>query len=126
MFLCACSKSETPVPPGLASLTTAAVGTISPDTAVSGGTIIVDGGSPVTARGVCWGTSSNPTITGNKSSDGTGIGSFTSSLTGLVSNSTYYVRAYATNNLGTAYGNQISFTTPPDVYVAGYDNLFAK
>ena len=79
--------------------------------AVCGGNVLSDGGATVTARGVCWDTTSNPTITDNHTIDGAGIGSFTSSLTGLMANTAYYVRAYATNSVGTAYGDQIMFTT---------------
>ena len=66
---------------------------------------------PVTDRGVCWNTSGSPTIAGSKISNGTGIGTFTSNLTGLTPGTKYYVRAYATNYAGTAYGDEISFTT---------------
>ena len=65
----------------------------------------------MTARGVCWSTSQNPTIADSHSTDGTGTGIFVSNLTGLTLNTAYYVRAYATNNVGTAYGNEVSFTT---------------
>ena len=65
----------------------------------------------VTSRGVCWSTSQNPTINDNKTTDGSGTGGFTSSLTNLTPNTTYYVRAYATNSAGTGYGNVVSFTT---------------
>ena len=65
----------------------------------------------VTSCGVCWSTSQNPTISDNKTSDGSGTGSFTSNLTNLYENTTYYVRAYATNEKGTSYGEQKSFTT---------------
>ncbi|MDB4606060.1 hypothetical protein OAG83_01860 [Cyclobacteriaceae bacterium] len=81
-------------------------------TASSGGVISNDGGSSVTARGVAWGTSTAPTISDSYTTDGSGTGTFTSSLTGLSGSTTYYVRAYATNSAGTAYGPEISFTTP--------------
>ena len=92
-------------------LTTTAVSSIAQTTATSGGNITSDGGASVTSRGVCWSASTNPVATGNHTSDGTGTGAFTSSITGLTANTTYYVRAYATNSVGTAYGNEISFTT---------------
>ena len=95
----------------LATLTTSSVTSIGATTAISGGTITDDGGSGITARGVCWSISTNPTIGGSHSSDGTGKGSFSSSLTGLTSGTLYYARAYATNGTGTAYGNEVSFTT---------------
>lgn len=84
---------------------------INATTAASGGNITNDGGATVTSRGVCWNKSLNPTITDNKTIDGTGNGSFTSNITGLFPGTTYYLRAYATNSVGTAYGNSISFTT---------------
>ena len=84
---------------------------ITTNSAQSGGNVTSDGNSTVTAKGVCWSTSSNPTTANNKTNDGSGVGSFTSSITGLSSNTSYYVRAYATNSIGTAYGNQVNFTT---------------
>jgi hypothetical protein len=78
----------------------------------SGGAITSDGGVPVTAKGVCWGTSANPTVgVGNFTSDGTGTAAFISNITGLTASTTYYVRAYATNSVGTSYGTQVTFTT---------------
>ena len=79
--------------------------------ATGGGTITSDGGASVTERGVCWSTAHNPTISDSKTSDGMGTGTFTSSISGLNSVTTYYVRAYATNSAGIAYGNEITFTT---------------
>jgi uncharacterized protein (TIGR02145 family) len=97
--------------PVLPTVTTAPVTDITQTTATSGGTVYSDGGAPVTARGVCWSTSPNPTTGNNYTTDGTGTGTFISYLTGLSPNTTYYVRAYATNSVGTAYGNQEVFTT---------------
>jgi uncharacterized protein (TIGR02145 family) len=74
-------------------------------------TIISDGGGDITARGVCWGTSTTPDISGYHTLDGSGKGTFTALIEGLTSNSFYYARAYATNITGTAYGNLVSFTT---------------
>jgi hypothetical protein len=97
---------------GSAVLTTTAITNISNTSAKSGGTITSDGGSPITARGIVWSTTSNPTIAlTTKTIDGTGTGSFISNLTGLTTNTTYYVRAYATNSAGTSYGNEINFKT---------------
>jgi len=85
---------------------------ITNNSAQSGGTVLADGGATVTARGVVWSTSQNPTILlPTKTSDGTGTGAFTSAITGLAGNTTYYVRAYATNANGTSYGTQESFVT---------------
>jgi uncharacterized protein (TIGR02145 family) len=92
-------------------LTTATVSAITWTTAECGGTITSDGGATVTARGVCWSTNPTPTVADNTSTDGTGTGSFTSSITGLTAGTPYYVRAYATNSVGTGYGNIQSFTT---------------
>jgi len=80
-------------------------------TATSGGNITNNGGPPITQRGVVWSTTPNPTTANNNTIDGSGTGSFSSTLTGLTANTTYYVRAYATNSAGTAYGNEVSFTT---------------
>lgn len=92
-------------------LTTTAITSIAQTTAVSGGNITDDKGSSVTERGVCWGTEERPTTKDNKTTDGTGIGSFVSNLTGLIPATIYYVRSYATNSAGTSYGEEISFTT---------------
>jgi hypothetical protein len=107
------------------TITTTAVTAITNTTAGSGGTINTDGGAAVTARGVCWSTTINPTIAlSTKTTDGSGIGTFTSAMTGLTASTTYHVRAYATNSVGTAYGSDFSFITTsstPDVYVAGVE-----
>jgi hypothetical protein len=94
------------------SLTTTAATSITTTTANSGGNITSDGGSTVTARGVCWNNAPAPTTANQFTIDGSGMGTFTSNITGLASGTTYYVRSYATNNNGTAYGNEITFTTP--------------
>jgi len=91
------------------ALTTNTISATTATTAKSGGNITSDGGSAVTARGVCWSTTQLPTTANSKTTDGSGIGSFESSLTGLVENTTYYVRAYATNSAGTGYGSEVSF-----------------
>jgi uncharacterized protein (TIGR02145 family) len=93
------------------SLTTKSATSITQAKAISGGNITSDGGAAVTARGVCWSSSENPTIADNHTSDGSGTGSFTSYLHSLSHSTTYYIRAYATNITGTAYGDQVSFTT---------------
>lgn len=92
-------------------LTTADVTEITQTTAECGGTITSDGGAPVTARGVCWSTNPTPTVADNTTTDGTGMGSFTSSITGLAAQTAYFVRAYATNSAGTGYGNVHQFST---------------
>ena len=96
------------------TVTTTAISEIDKTTATGGGNVTADGGATVTARGICWSTSHNPTVSGSHTSDGTGTGNFTSAMTGLTANTTYYVRAYATNSAGTTYGEELSFTTLPD------------
>lgn len=96
---------------GTPGLTTISVSSLSQKSALSGGNITNDGGAVITARGVCWDTIPNPKMTKSKTSDGTGTGTFKSSLTGLTPNTIYYLRAYATNSAGTSYGNNISFST---------------
>jgi uncharacterized protein (TIGR02145 family) len=94
-----------------ATLTTTGITNISSNIATSGGDITDDGGSPVLQRGVVWSINPNPTTADNSTNEGTGTGIFTSNMAGLYPNTTYYVRAYATNSAGIAYGNEISFTT---------------
>lgn len=88
---------------------------ISTTTALAGGNISSDGGAAVTARGVVWNTTGEPTTSDSKTQDGTGPGSFESNLTGLDNGTTYYYRAYATNDAGTAYGREVSFTTLDEI-----------
>ena len=95
----------------LATVKTSLVTSITSSTAVAGGDVTADGGAEVTAKGVCWSTSQEPTIEGEHTENGTGTGEFTAELSGLEQNTTYYVRAYATNKEGTAYGEEVSFTT---------------
>jgi hypothetical protein len=102
-----CIKENPLVP----TVTTNAISSVTITTASSGGNVTSDGGAPVTARGVCYSTFPYPTIVNATTSNGTGIGSFTTNITGLISGTTYYVRAYATNSAGTSYGNEVSFTT---------------
>ena len=92
-------------------LTTAAVTSITGVSATGGGNISFDGGSPVTARGVCYGTSTAPTLANGYTTNGAGTGSFSSPISGLTNSTLYYVRAYATNSLGTTYGNEVTFST---------------
>ena len=106
----------------LPTVTTTAISAIDKTTATGGGEVTADGGADVTARGICWGTSQNPTVDSSHSTDGTGTGSFTSAMTGLTANTTYYVRAYATNSAGTAYGEEVSFTTLPDGILGDVNN----
>lgn len=94
------------------TISTNVISSISSTTASLGGTITNTGSSNVTIRGVCWSTNANPTVDlATKTVDGSGTSSFTSNLTGLQPSTTYYARAYATNNAGTSYGNNVRFTT---------------
>jgi uncharacterized protein (TIGR02145 family) len=103
-----CKKATVPV------LSTAEISAVTLTTATSGGDITSDGGEDVIARGVCWNTTGDPSITDSKTSDGKGTDSFSSSMTGLQKGSVYYVSAYATNSVGTAYGEPVIFSTQID------------
>jgi uncharacterized protein (TIGR02145 family) len=106
------SCKKDPVAP---TVTTSDVTNVTVTSATSGGIVTKDGGAGVSARGVCWGTSENPSVSDSHTSDANGVGSFVSELTDLTSNTLYHIRAYATNKAGTAYGTDISFTTTPIV-----------
>ncbi len=99
------------IPIGLPVVQTLAVSNIGSSSAQTGGNVTDDGGADVSARGVCWSTSPGPTLSNSHDQNGSGKGSFNSTISGLTDKTTYYVRAYATNNQGTAYGNEVSFTT---------------
>jgi uncharacterized protein (TIGR02145 family) len=101
--------------PTIPAVTTLNVSGITQTTAASGGNVTDDGGAEVTAKGICWNTSENPTIANSNTSDGTGIGTFNSSLIQLIPDTKYYIKAYANNSAGIGYGNQVSFTTNPVV-----------
>lgn len=102
---------------GIPTVTTANVENIIDIRVMSGGDVVSDGNTPVTQRGVCWSTSEFPTIMDYKTIDGTDTGSFVSSVQGLIASTTYYLRAYATNSEGTAYGDQRIFTTMDTIFV---------
>lgn len=104
----ACKKEEPATKP---SLSTTPVTSITTTTATSGGEIDDDGGAPVTANGVCWGKTENPVIEGSKTSESVSTGQFVSNLTGLDAGTNYHVRAYATNAVGTSYGDDVTFLT---------------
>jgi uncharacterized protein (TIGR02145 family) len=106
-----CCKNAVDVP----VVTTANITIITQTTASGGGTISSDGGAEITSKGICLSTNHNPSEVDSKTADGAGTASFKSSLTGLSSNTTYYVRAYATNCAGTGYGDELSFTTLKDI-----------
>lgn len=93
----------------LPTITTTAITLAGANAVTTGGTVSVTDGSPISERGIVYGTSTAPTISGTKRVEGTGTGTFSSQLTDLLSDTIYYVRAYATNSGGTAYGEEISF-----------------
>jgi DNA-binding beta-propeller fold protein YncE len=102
-------------------LTTTTVTSVASRGASSGGNITANGGSSITARGVVWSTSPNPTVAlSTKTTDGTGMGSFTSTVSGLSPGTTYYLRAYATNANSTGYGSEVTFTTPQEAPSISY------
>lgn len=105
-----CIKNTVPIVSTM--LSTTAISDITSTSATCGGDITSDGGTSITARGVVWSTAENPTVSlTTKTNDGSGTGTFSSSITGLAPSTIYYVRAYATNSIGTAYGSQLSFTS---------------
>lgn len=107
----------------LATVTTADVTNVTYTTATSGGNVVNNGGAAVTSRGVCWSTMESPTIYDSHTSNGSGNGTFTSQLTGLIAGTPYFIRAFATNSAGTAYGSQLSFISVPFVNHAPTINL---
>jgi hypothetical protein len=115
-------KKEAEIP----ALITTPVSDITPVSGISGGSVTSIGSSEVTARGICWSITNNPAIDSAKTTIGSGPGTFSSHMTGLKSSTTYYVRAYATNSAGTAYGNEISFSTldAPPMDVTTYPITF--
>ena len=104
-ILHSCRKGEIP------TLTTTEISGITTTSALSGGSIISDGGDEITSRGVCWSTSANPTTANQRTSDGKGSGSYVSSLAQLIPETYYTLRAYATNSAGTGYGDEQTFIT---------------
>jgi uncharacterized protein (TIGR02145 family) len=107
-LVCGCKKAE---PAKIAVLTTTAVTNITATTATGGGSISSDGGADITVRGVCWSSVANPTTSDSKTSDGEGIGQYESNIIDLSPGTTYHVRAYATNSVGTAFGEDLTFAT---------------
>ena len=110
LFACmiqACTKKVVPV------VETGSITNITGSSATCEGTVIAEGSSPLYTRGVCWSVDPSPTIDGSFTNNGTGLGAYSSSMTKLDGSTKYYVRAYATNNEGTGYGNQITFRTAP-------------
>lgn len=113
-------------PDGIILLTTSIASNVTPTTASCGGCITTDGGASITTRGVVWGTSLDPTVNSNtgKTTDGIGSGNFTSSLTNLTPNTTYYIRAYASNSMGITYGNETIIRTKTDAILDKDGNIY--
>jgi len=112
VFAFSCNKDDDPIDnTSLPTLTTLDITDITPTSATSGGDITDTGGADITAKGICWSTSQNPTISDFATDEGNNPSNYTSTITGLTANTTYYVRAYATNSKGTGYGNELEFVT---------------
>lgn len=111
LFFQSCSKE--PVVGGLASVSTSLASEVSTNSVLIGGIVSNIGDSPVTSRGICWSTNQNPKISDNKSINGEGAGTFSTTISGLTTGTTYYFRAYATNSAGTSYGDEVSATPSP-------------
>lgn len=112
---CSNDKSTNPTV-RVPTVATASITRVMQSTTLCGGEATTNGGATVTARGVCWTTDPSPKVADNKTTDGTGSGVFTSSITGLMAGNRYYVRAYATNRGDTGYGSLDSFSTAPTLY----------
>lgn len=110
VFLISACREDPPEPP---IVKTTAISEITQTTATGGGEIIANGGKPITKRGICWSETNQPTTNDSKTTDGAGDGSFVSNLSNLTPGVLYYVRAYATNGVGTSYGDPVSFKTSP-------------
>ena len=111
-----CSSNEDNEPAmQLPSLTTHAITNIISSSGISGGTILNDGGAAIIARGICWGINKKPTINNSVNRNGAGLGGFSGQMIDLDSDTEYYVRSFATNSLGTSYGNELNFRTLKDI-----------
>lgn len=116
-FFTSCNKDDENLP----SLFTNEIIQLHLTSATGGGVICSEGGADVTQRGLCWNTAGLPTIQDSTTTDGTGSGIFTSEITGLKTGTKYYFRAYATNSYGTAYGNEVEYTTHQDFNIETVD-----
>jgi len=113
-LICSCKKEAVKVIP---TVTITEIDIFSANSALTGGMVTSDGGSTVIECGICWNTSVNPTIADSKTSDGVSTEGYSSILSGLTASTTYYLRAYATNSIGTGYSDQISFTTSNPIII---------
>lgn len=110
--------------PALPTVQTTPLTEVTAESATLGGEVMTDGRLAVTARGICYGTEQQPTVEGLHTTDGAGLGSFTTTLKNLDHNTIYYARAYATNKMGTAYGDQVKFTTELGVPIVISDSVY--
>ena len=111
LLLCLFTLTFTSCQKRVPSLSTTPVSEIGPKSATAGGIITSDGNDPIIFRGVCWSTKKDPSTTDAHTTDGYGTGAFTSVMTNLIPNTFYYVKAYASNDIGTSFGNEVTFTT---------------
>jgi len=113
IIISSCSKTDTEPQASIPSISTSAASLVKITTATVGGIVNSNGGATITEKGICYNTSSNPTIANNKIVDpsGNANSNITADLSKLNGSTTYYARAYATNSIGTAYGSEITFTT---------------
>jgi hypothetical protein len=112
-----CKKEDNPPTIVIPTVTTTTISAITITSAISGGSVTSDGGGALSAWGVCWSTSASPTVANSFLQTNQISRGFTSALSGLTLNTTYYVRAYAINSAGTAYGNEVSFSTAKNVWI---------
>lgn len=120
IILCSCERLQR------RTLTTTEVTGITINSAISGGNITFDGGAMVSERGVCWGINRNPTISDDKTSDGAGEGSYSSTLNNLTEGTIYYVRAYATSTAGAGYGNEVNMIVISPFFQKQFDIQMLK
>jgi hypothetical protein len=118
VILCmSCKKEDNPPTIVIPTVTTTTISAITIASAISGGSVTSDGGGALLAWGVCWSTSANPTVANSCLQNNQISRGFTSAIIGLTLNTTYYVRAYAINTAGTAYGNELSFSTAKNAFI---------
>lgn len=116
LLLVSCKPDLPTVVPTLPAVSTADVTSITQNSVTLGGNVSSEGNALVSERGLCWGLSSNPTISDNKITNGVGLGSFTGTINGLTAGTTYHARAYARNSVGVGYGLDVSFVTTAIMY----------
>ena len=111
--------------PGPVSIVTSAITNVTSTSATTGSTSVNDGGGIISAKGIVWGLTANPTVSGNKLLSGTGVSAFVSNITGLIPQTPYFVRAYAENSAGVGYGDNVTFRTLSATATAQASNFIA-